>query len=242
MKKGPKRKYTSTYWNNIEKNIKLENARPWWNTCFLVQEIHLHSRHTSTSNEQMPTRHASTWMGDQRKDYINPKGPKQRNRSEQLQNNNLPTNDVENINSINKGKIYYSLTSHRVFPDEQKGWHKGSRGTAELLYIDQHILNESKTIRKNLAMAWIDYKKAYDMAPQSWIIHCLQMYKISHEVRNFIEKTMQTWRVELAAGGRSLAETKIQRGIFQGNALSPLQFIIALMPLNHIFRKCPAGY
>ena len=139
-------------------------------------------------------------------------------------------------------KIYYSLTSRGLFPDEQKGCCKGSRGTAELLYIDQHILNESKTRRKNLAMAWIDYKKAYDMVPRSWIIHCLKMYKISHEVINFIEKTMQTWRVELTAGGRSLAETKIQRGIFQGDALSPLLFIIAMMPLNHTLRKCIAGY
>ena len=53
---------------------------------------------------------------------------------------------------------------------------------------------------------------------------------------------MQTWRGELTAGGRSLAETKIQRGIFQGDALSPLLFIIAMMPLNHIRRKCSAGY
>ena len=41
-------------------------------------------------------------------------------------------------------EIYYSLTRHRLFPDEQKGCCKGSRGTAELLYIDQHILNESR--------------------------------------------------------------------------------------------------
>ena len=54
------------------------------------------------------------------------------------------------------------------------------------------------------------------MVPQSWIIHCLKMSKILHGVINFIETTMQTWRVDLAAGGRSLAETKIQRGIFQG--------------------------
>ena len=53
---------------------------------------------------------------------------------------------------------------------------------------------------------------------------------------------MQTLRVELTAGGRSLAETKIQREIFQGDALSPLLFIIAMMPLNHILRKCTAGY
>ena len=46
--------------------------------------------------------------------------------------------------------------SRGLFPDEQKGCRKGSRGTAELLFIDQHILNESKTRRKNLAMAWID--------------------------------------------------------------------------------------
>ena len=139
-------------------------------------------------------------------------------------------------------KIYYSLISRGLFPNEQKGCRKGSRGTAELLYIDKHILNESKNRRKNLAMAWIDYKKAYDMVPQSWIINCLKMYKISHETINFIEKTMKNWRVELTAGGKGLAETKIQRGIFQGDALSPLLFIIAMMPLNHKLKKCTAGY
>ena len=53
---------------------------------------------------------------------------------------------------------------------------------------------------------------------------------------------MKTWRVELTAGRRSIAETKIQRGIFQGDALSPLLFIIAMILLNHILRKCTAGY
>ena len=68
------------------------------------------------------------------------------------------------------------------------------------------------------------------------------MYKISHEAINFIEKTMKTWRVYLTVGKRSLAETKIQRGIFQGDGLSPLLSIIAMMPLNHILRKSTAGY
>ena len=53
---------------------------------------------------------------------------------------------------------------------------------------------------------------------------------------------MQSWRVELIARGISIAEKKIQRGIFQGDALTPLLFITAMMPLNHIFRKCAAGY
>ena len=131
-------------------------------------------------------------------------------------------------------EIYDSLTSRGLFVEEQNGRRKGSRGTRELLYIDQYILNERKTKRKNLAMSWIDYKKAYDMVPQNWIINCLKMYKISDQVITFIEKTMKTWSVELTAWGKSLAEAKIQRGLFQGDALSPLLFVIV--------RKCTAGY
>ena len=63
------------------KNIKLENAWLWWNTWILVQEIHLHSRQTSTRNEQMPTKSTHTQMDDQRKDHVDPKGPKQKNHS-----------------------------------------------------------------------------------------------------------------------------------------------------------------
>ena len=77
-------------------------------------------------------------------------------------------------------EIYDSLTSHELFLEEQRGCRNKSRGTGELLYIDQHIFNESKTRWKNLAMAWIDYKKAYDMVLQSYTINCLKMYKISH--------------------------------------------------------------
>ena len=34
-------------------------------------------------------------------------------------------------------------------------------------------------------MAWIDYKKAYDMIPQSWILHCLKMNKIPDQIAQF---------------------------------------------------------
>ena len=91
-------------------------------------------------------------------------------------------------------------------------------------------------------MVCIYYKKAYDKVLQIWIINCLKMFKILNEDINFIKKTMKKWRVELTAGGRILAEAKIQRGTFQGHPLSPLAFIIVMMPLPYILRKCTAGY
>ena len=66
------------------------------------------------------------------------------------------------------------------------------------------------------------------------------MNNISDEVVNFIEETMKIWRVELAAEEKSLAETKIQRGIFQGDALSPLLFTDATQPHTqkmHVYIK-----
>ena len=43
--------------------------------------------------------------------------------------------------------------------------------------------------------------------------------------------------MKLTVGGKSLSEVKIQRGIFQEDALSPLLFVIANMLLKHILRK-----
>ena len=32
-----------------------------------------------------------------------------------------------------------------------------------LIYIDRAVVKQVRSTNKNLAMAWIDYKKAYDM-------------------------------------------------------------------------------
>ena len=194
---------------------------------------------TSTRNDQMHTISTRICVDNQRKEHI------QKNlRKRTAQNIYRPINCLQMMWKILTAKIgeeiYNLLTSFRLLSKEQKGCHKQSRGKGNILYIDQHILNKRKTRRKNLAMTWIDYKKVY--VPKSWIINCLKMYEISDEVINFIEKTMKTWKVELIAWGRSLAEMKVQRGIFQGDARSRLLFIIAIMPLNYILRKCKAVY
>ena len=68
------------------------------------------------------------------------------------------------------------------------------------------------------------------------------MYKISDDVIKFIENTMKYWTVDLPVRGKTLAKVKIQREIFQGDALLPLIFVIVMMSLNHILRKCTGGY
>ena len=44
------------------------------------------------------------------------------------------------------------------------------------------------------------------------------------------------------AGNQELGEVCIKRGIFQGNSLSPLLFILALILLTLVLRNVKAGY
>ena len=72
-------------------------------------------------------------------------------------------------------------------PEEQKGCKRGSRGTKHQLLIDKTVLKDCKKRHTNLSMAWIDYKKAYDFVPHSWINECMEMFGIAENVRNLLE-------------------------------------------------------
>ena len=92
-------------------------------------------------------------------------------------------------------EIYYLLIICGLFLEEQKRCHKGTRRTGYLLTHPQGEQNAMK----NVGMMCINYKKANNMVPQSWMINCLKMYKISNKVIKFITEAMKKWTVELIA-------------------------------------------
>ena len=103
-------------------------------------------------------------------------------------------------------------------------------------------MREIKMRKQNLSMVWIDYKKAYDVVPHSWIIDCWETVGINEKIRRLLTESMKSWRVELASGEENLGEVNIRRGIFQGGSLSPLLFVVCLLPLTHILREAAPGY
>ena len=57
------------------------------------------------------------------------------------------------------------------------------------------------------------------MVLQTWKIECLKISKIYEIIINFISKTLGNLETGLVAREQTLAEIKIQRGIFQGHSL-----------------------
>ena len=124
----------------------------------------------------------------------------------------------------------------------RRGAAKGSRGSKDQLLIDKAILKNWRRRLTNLSMAWIDYKKAYDMVLHSWILKCLEMVGAANNMISIISNSMVNWKTVLTSGGMALGQVDIRRGIFQGDFLSPLLFIVIMLPLTLVPRKMRAGY
>ena len=77
-------------------------------------------------------------------------------------------------------KAYSHLEQNNLLPDEQRGCRKGCQRTKD--HLSKCVLKNCKRRKTNLSMAWIDYKKAYDMVPHSWIITTLQMFGVADNV------------------------------------------------------------
>ena len=65
--------------------------------------------------------------------------------------------------------------------------------------------------------------------------------EVAENIKRLMRQSMLGWETELTSGNEILGSVKIKRGIFQGDSLSPLLFIIALIPLSFVLRKVKAG-
>ena len=146
------------------------------------------------------------------------------------------------LTSIISEGIYKHLETHNLIPWQQKGCKKKSYGTKDQLLIDKLITNHAKKHHRHLRMVWIDYKKAYDSVPHSWVLRTLKIMGIADNIIAFLELSMTKWRTVLTINKLEIGTIYIKCGIFQGDSLSPILFIICLIPLSKLLELNKMGY
>ncbi|KAL0867793.1 hypothetical protein ABMA27_008500 [Loxostege sticticalis] len=142
------------------------------------------------------------------------------------------------ITSCITNKIIVHLEAHKIIAEEQKGCRRNHMGCKEQLIIDSTILKHASSRSRNLSIGYIDYKKAFDSVPHSWLIKVLKLYKINPSIISFLQDAMANWTTTLNLTTESTRiitpEIQIRNGIFQGDSLSPLWFCLALNPLSNL--------
>ncbi|XP_036334664.1 uncharacterized protein LOC118745244 [Rhagoletis pomonella] len=146
---------------------------------------------------------------------------------------------------FNAEKICTHLDTHNILAIEQKGCVKNSKGCKEQLIIDTDIMEQAYHNQRNIYTSYIDFKKAFDTVPHSWILEVLDFYKISPNIKRLMQQLMNSWNVTLKLfhnkGLIKPAPIPI-RGIFQGDSLSPIWFCLALNPLSSILNASNYGF
>ena len=157
----------------------------------------------------------------------------------------LPTT-YKILTALISDNVYDHLQDQQLLEAQQKGCIRNSYGTKDQLLLNKTILDNCRTRSTNLSTAWIDYKKAFDSVPHSWIMKCAALYKLAPNVVTFLSNSMPMWRTNIRLnhnnGAIEVNEVMIRRGIFQGDSLSPLLFCLTLDPLSKLLNDTNNGY
>ena len=96
-------------------------------------------------------------------------------------------------------------------------------------------MEEIKQYHRNLAVAFYDYKKAYDKVHHDWMIRVYEWIGIPKNVIMLIHELMSKWktRLEIWNGSEKMTSRwiRILCGFLQGNSHSPVGFCISEIPI-----------
>ena len=87
--------------------------------------------------------------------------------------------------------------SNGIWDEGQLGGIEGALGTVDQLIIDNCIMDEVRQHHRNLAVAFYDYKKAYDKVHHDWMLAVYEWIGIPHQVRTIIKELMDKWKTRL---------------------------------------------
>ena len=94
------------------------------------------------------------------------------------------------LTGIGCDKAYNHLEENRLLPEEQKESRRKCKVTKDQLAIDRCVLRNCRKRKTNLSMACMDYKKAYDMVPHSWIVATMRMVGLADNIIGLIKQSI----------------------------------------------------
>lgn len=139
------------------------------------------------------------------------------------------------------------LTEIGALPQEQLAVKKDIWACCEAHFLDATVTSDALCRCKRrpnsevLNMAWIDFAKAFDSIPHSYVRWVLKAVGLDERVRHFLHKLMNGWNIqyEQYSGPKCQKSRplKVVNGVLQGDALSPLLYCICIAPLSHWLNK-----
>jgi len=127
-------------------------------------------------------------------------------------------------------KVMQAIVENRdLLTENQLGTVRMVQGAKEQALLNLAI---NKEYGNKLKSAWIDVKKAFDSVDHVYLIKCLEKYSFPPWIINFLKCIISKWKLSIMSGSEEILEKSVERGILQGDSLSPLLFVLCIDPLS----------
>ena len=128
------------------------------------------------------------------------------------------------------------LNKYGLMQGDQRGAKEGCAGTVDNLLIDRMVCQDSQRGQRNVSMAWIDVRKAYDSVDHSWLLEMFSSHRFPLWLLRTIQKLTISWNTRISVRTKNGYETSevimFKRGLPQGDALCPRLFTLCINPIS----------
>ena len=139
------------------------------------------------------------------------------------------------------GKIYHQILAERfeqfMLDNElidntlQKAFLKGISGCTEHNVVIHELLSHAKSKSRSIHVTWFDLADAFGSVNHNLIHFTLQRHDFPPLIQCYIKNLYSTLSGQVRTKEWVSNEFQFQRGIFQGDPLSPLVFILCFDPI-----------
>ena len=135
-------------------------------------------------------------------------------------------------------KVKPILLEKRLINENQGAFGNNTIWFKELVLLGEVIQGQYKG---KLSTAWLDVKKAFDSVPHKYVLSIFKRLPIKKAIPTPIERIYRgpNTRPDVLSRNRfqRIGSIPLQKGILQGDSLSPLLFILAMQPLIKVLHK-----
>lgn len=140
------------------------------------------------------------------------------------------------------------VREREILPSEQIALRGGVWGCTHAHILDQTMTADAHDQKQRpISVAWIDYAKAFDSVPHSYIQWLFNAVQVPNSLKTFLTRLMTTWRVKYevrspTGGTERSSYLRIRSGVLQGDSFSPLLFCLAMAPISYAVKKTKGCY